>query len=378
MDRKLVSLIVACVLLVGSLVHADVKPAPVQPRIQIAILLDTSGSMDGLINQARSELWRIVNEFVTTKRDGVRPLFEVALYEYGNDGLSQESNYIRQIVPLSDDLDKVSKELFALTTNGGSEYCGAVITDAVNHLNWSASGDDLKLIFIAGNEPFTQGPIDYAGACKAAIARGVIVNTIHCGPESQGVEGMWKQGALLADGSFSNIDQNQAVVHVEAPQDKEIAELGVQLNTTYINYGAAAPAAAANQAAQDANAAKLSESSSVQRAVTKANAYYVNSNWDLVDALREKKIKLEEVKDADLPEAMKKMSLEERRAYVTEQQTKRQQIQEKINTLNDQRKDYVAAELKKRSEAGGEKTLDQALIESVRAQATKKHYTFDE
>ena len=90
-----------------------------QPVIQMAILLDTSGSMSGLIQQAKIALWKIVNEFITARQDGQRPMLSVALYEYGNSRLEAEGGWIRQILPLTDDLDRVSQELFALTTNGG-------------------------------------------------------------------------------------------------------------------------------------------------------------------------------------------------------------------------------------------------------------------
>ncbi len=101
-----------------------------KPLVQIAILLDTSGSMSGLIDQARAELWSIVNEFIFAERDGQQPELQVALYEYGKDSLAKEGGYIRQIVPFTTDLDKVSEELFALETNGGDEYCGWVIKEA--------------------------------------------------------------------------------------------------------------------------------------------------------------------------------------------------------------------------------------------------------
>ena len=32
------------------------------PEIKVALLLDTSNSMDGLIDQAKAQLWQIVNE----------------------------------------------------------------------------------------------------------------------------------------------------------------------------------------------------------------------------------------------------------------------------------------------------------------------------
>ncbi|MDN5481331.1 MAG: hypothetical protein L0G30_07090, partial [Chryseobacterium sp.] len=107
-------------------------------KIQVALLLDTSNSMDGLIDQAKSRLWNIVNTLTTLKYNGQAPQIEIALYEYGNDGI-RDDNYIRQVTPLTQDLDLVSEKLFALRTNGGSEYCGAVIRDASMNLNWDGN-----------------------------------------------------------------------------------------------------------------------------------------------------------------------------------------------------------------------------------------------
>jgi hypothetical protein len=100
------------------------------------------------------------------------------LYEYGNDGLPSSEGYIRQVSQFTTDLDKISEDLFALKTNGGSEFCGQVIDVSLKQLQWSASNEDLKMIFIAGNEPFTQGPVNYKESCKSAIGKGIIVNTI--------------------------------------------------------------------------------------------------------------------------------------------------------------------------------------------------------
>ena len=130
---------------------------------------------------------------------------------------------MRLILPLTDDLDRVSEELFALKTNGGDEYCGWVIRDAVNRLEWSRSRDVYKAIFIAGNEPFTQGSVDFHASCKAAIERGIVVNTIFCGANAEGRQTGWKDGAILADGRYMSIDQNQKVVEIPTPQDAEIA-----------------------------------------------------------------------------------------------------------------------------------------------------------
>ncbi len=345
-----------------------------KPLVQMAILLDTSGSMSGLIDQARTELWSIVNEFIFAQREGRQPEVQVALYEYGKSSLAQKGGYIRQIVPLTTDLDKISEELFALTTNGGDEYCGWVIQEATKGLQWSDSADDLKVIFIAGNEPFTQGPVDHKAACGKAIAQGIVVNTIHCGPDQQGIEGKWKDGAVLADGRYLNIDHNRQVVHIEAPQDKEIAELGARLNLTYVPYGSQGMLARERQATQDGNAAQASAQAVVQRAVTKSSANYTNTAWDLVDAVRAQQVDLEKAEPKDLPENMRTMNAEERKAYVEGQASQRSEIQAKIQQLNEQRSTFVAEELKKRQGEG--RTLGSAVKEAIRAQARKKNYTF--
>lgn len=356
-----------------------VHPPPVakRPQVQLAILLDTSGSMDGLIDQAKSQLWKIVNEFIAAKRHGQRPEVHVALYEYGKQTLPAGENFLRCIVPFTQDLDKVSEELFALKTNGGEEYCGAVIQHAAEHLQWSAAADDLKAIFIAGNEAFGQGRVDYRSACRGAIAKGILVNTIFCGNVNEGVRTNWKDGADLADGRYMHIDQNRTVAAVQAPQDAELADLNQKLNGTYVAFGRKAEAAKERQIAQDANAAAAAPEAAAQRAATKASGLYNNAEWDLVDALREKKVALEEVAEGELPAEMKQLDKAGREAYVEGKSKERAELQAKILALTEARNKHVAEEMKKRA-AGGEETLDAAMIKSIREQGQKKGFAFGE
>lgn len=347
-----------------------------QAKVQLAILLDTSGSMSGLIEQTKTQLWRIVNTFIDAKQNGQVPFVEVALYEYGNDGLNSETHWIRQIEPLTRDLDKVSKELFSLRTNGGSEFCGAVIQRATLDLKWDTSPEVYKAIFVAGNEPFTQGSIDASQACKDAVAHGVIVNTIHCGAEQAGISGGWKSGAMVADGKFLIIDHNQAVVHVDAPQDAKIIELNTELNKTYIPLGKIGHARGKEQVAQDSNAeANKQSGAQLQRVLSKASSNYYNANWDLVDACKTKDFKWEELKEEDLPEPMKKLDTEGRKKYVADQQARRDEINKQIQTLNKARQEFVDAKLKELGE-DDENTLDKVVVRTVREQATKKGYSF--
>lgn len=312
--------------------------------VQLAILLDTSSSMGGLIHQAQTQLWKIVNEFALARLNGRPVALKVALYEYGKNTLPRAENFIRKILPLTDNLDRASEELFALKANtiaGGDEYCGTVILRAAEDLQWSPSNGDLKVIVIAGNEPFTQGPVDYRKACRTAISRGILVNTIHCGNYSTGVSTGWKDGALLADGVYCCIDQNRAVTRVAAPQDEKLRELGKKLNDTYLPYGDLGGMGAARQEAQDRNAEDAGGESGAQRAISKGSGLYKNSAWDLVDAVKEGKLKLESIKKEDLPEEMRELSLQEKKAYLEKKASQRMKIQTEIQQLNEERRKFL-------------------------------------
>jgi von Willebrand factor type A domain-containing protein len=350
-------------------VSALEKPRLTTPRpaVDVAILLDTSNSMDGLIDQAKSQLWTIINEFAAAKKHGLTPRLRVALFEYGNTNLPASEGYIRQVVPLTDDLDVLSEALFSLTTNGGDEYCGQVIDEAIKRLDWTKEPNAYKAIFIAGNEPFTQGPVEYTKSCANAIQRGVIVNTIHCGDYNTGIQGMWQHGAQLAEGNYLNINQDEAVVHIDAPQDAELIRYNTELNSTYLWYGKEGQAAGARQMMQDSNARSMGRGNLVKRAASKSSSVYNNSRNDLVDAVKNEAVSLSEVDDEDLPEAMKGMTEAERASYLKEQTDKRAEVQAKIQALTAERGKFVAAE-RKRMAQDGDETLGDVIVRSVREQ----------
>lgn len=357
----------------------DPTPAPQSvpavdeaPLIQIALLLDTSNSMDGLINQARSQLWAIVNSLGPATHGGRRPVLQVALYEYGKATIPAAEQHLRQVLPFTTDLDRVSEQLFALTTRGGEEYCGAAIRAASRGLSWSTRASDLKVMIVAGNEPFTQGVIDYRPAViEAANAQGIVINTIFCGQRDEGISSGWQDGAQLAGGTFNAIDTQRALVVIPAPQDDELARLGLEINGTYLAYGHAGKEGAARQMVQDANSSSLSQGSFASRAVCKANANYRNDHWDLVDAVECKAVDLAAMALADLPEGMRAMTPQQRTAYVAGKLAERRKIQERIQLLSLERERFLAT--KRNVDAPA---LDDAIIASVRDQAKRRGFLF--
>jgi len=343
--------------------------------VKIALLLDTSNSMDGLINQAKAQLWDVVNKFTHAKcGNDVRPELEIALYQYGNDNLSSREGYIQQVLNFSGDLDEISEKLFSLTTNGGEEYCGEVIHTSLKQLDWGKNPDNLKMIFIAGNEPFDQGKLNYRDAVTNAKEKDVIVNTIFCGNYEQGINTDWKNGAVLTGGEYMAIDHNQQVVHIDTPYDDVIIKLNSKLNKTYISYGYLGQSKIRAQADQDANAMEVAEGVAVKRAVSKSSRLYSNSSWDLVDASGDDEFDISKLKKDELPERLKGKSTEEIEAYIQEKKSERAQIQNEIQELNIKREAYIA----KNQQTNEKGELENAMLEAIQKQAARKNYRWEQ
>ena len=375
----------------GAKPHAPASPAAVavaapqqsaeRPRdnatdtVQIALLLDTSSSMDGLINQARSQLWNMVDQMgrmtrvVDGKTRGVQ--VHLALYEYGNDTIPASAGYIRQVSPFTSDLDRVSELLYGLSTNGGSEYVGQVIQTAATSLQWSSEPGALRFIFVAGNETFDQGPISAEMAMRAAAQKDIHVQLIYCGPK----EPTWEVAARLASSDLMTIDQNHVARHIPSPQDAEILQLGNELNGTYMAYGRDGVASAARQAKADAYSAKASPKVALERAQLKAKKAYGNANWDVVDAFNKNGDFLNNASDDELPAELRGKTLAEKQKIVAGNAAKRAELQAKIARLEAERTKFLAAELAKQTGAKAQ-SLETELIKASKDVATKKGYKF--
>ena len=368
--KNSVSKILILVLVCNSfLSYANEEHPKKKNTIKVALLLDTSNSMDGLINQAKTQLWEIVNELSYAKCENENPDLEISLYEYGNSGLPSKEGFIRQVIGFSSDLDEISEKLFALKTNGGNEFCGEVIMTSLKELEWGKNKNDLNIIFIAGNEPFTQGKTDYKDATTQAKEQDVVVNTIFCGNYQNGVSGMWKDGATLTGGDYMTINQDEKIVHIASPYDAVIIKLNKQLNDTYIYFGSNGYTKIRKQALQDSNAAELDEVVEVKRAVSKSSRIYNNATWDLVDAEKEAGFSYDKLDKKTLPDALKNKSSKEIKIYVAAQSKKRTEIQEKIQELNTKRNKYVAEKQKESS-----KGLENVMVEAIKRQAKGKNY----
>lgn len=366
--NKIFSIVVAAFLSLST-------QAQFQSNIQIAILFDTSNSMDGLIDQAKSRIWSIVNTMSGLRYQGQVPVIEIALYDYGNDNIPASAEHVRQIVPLTTDLDLISQKLFGLTTRGGNEYCGAVISKSLNELRWNPHPSALKMIYIAGNEPFNQGKINYKEVCALAANSNIQVNTIYCGDYQQGINEFWYDGAQIGKGEYSNINSNLEVKHYDTPYDEQIRVYNDSLNRTYIEYGIRGKEKKASQSIQDKNAESQSAGVFAERAIVKSKAVYKNDSWDLVDATTSDSTFLKKVKNEELPDQLKGKSEKEIKVYIEKQKEDRIRYQKIIGDLSVQRENFIT-ELKK-TEENTETDFGEEIKQNVLKAADKKGFKME-
>jgi hypothetical protein len=354
----------------------EILPAPSttlhEPKIQAAILLDVSGSMSGLIDQAKAQLWNMVSVMGRVKCENGNPKIEIALYEYGRSDNDAAVGYIKQISSFTSDLDKLSQELFRLTTNGGDEYCGHVIHTSLNELQWDSSSTNYKVIFIAGNEDFLQGKIPYSQSCAEAKRKGVIVNTIYCGNKDQGIREHWNIAGECGNGSYTNIDQNIKMEKIATPYDSLIFSYNSQLNSTYLGYGELGAYSYAQQSKVDNLNMNFSKSVQVKRAAVKANKeLYGNSSWDLVDAAERDSTFIAKVDMKTLPDSLKNKTRQQLKQVVEEKTAERNKVRQHITLLNKQREDYIAAEKAKAAANNTQPTLESEVEKVIKQQVTR-------
>jgi hypothetical protein len=304
----------------------------------------------------------------------VAPQIEIALYEYGRSSNDANNGYVKQISPFTTDLDKLSQELFKLTTNGGDEFCGQVIYTSLNQLNWDAGTNSYKVIFIAGNEDFLQGNLSYTKACAEAKNKGVIVNTIYCGDKMQGIREHWNLSAECGNGSFTNINSNAKIEEIPTPYDSILYSLNTQLNGTYIAYGEMGYEKVAAQKSMDAANAQMSRSAGLKRVSVKGKAnLYKNDSWDMVDrvAMPDADEFLQKMDKKTLPDSMRNKSTAELKKIIAQKKEQRTNIQKAIEENNTKRDAYIAVERKKNASRNNEATLETEVEKTIKVQAKR-------
>lgn len=308
--------------------------------VDLVIALDTSTSMDDLLDSARGSLWDVVNELETAQP---RPALRVALIAYGSPAYDSRNGWVRIATGFTSDLDLVSQRLFELKAGGGQEYVASAVRAAVADLDWTPSDDALKLLFVAGNEPADQDPrLDLRDAAMLAAREGISLTAIYCGNPQDGPAQSWQELAEWADGHFAAIARRRArgVADVAiTPFDQKLVELGTALNETFVPLGDSGRERFQALVRQDAQVLRASPAAAAARVRTKALPGY-GAGWDVVSALAGG-ARIDEVPEEELPEQLAGMRPEERAAVLQELLARRNELRHRIEELTAQRRTHL-------------------------------------
>jgi hypothetical protein len=347
---------------------AEVKPAP---KVEVAFVLDTTGSMQSLIEGAKAKIWYVANQIVLGQP---RPVVRMGLVAYRDKG----DQYVTKVYDLTDNIDQVYRDLMSFQADGGNdtpEHVNKALEDAVTKLTWSKDPDTLRVIYLVGDSPahneYTDTP-KCDQLAKTAITRGIYINTILCGT-NQETATMWRLIAERAEGKSFEIEQGGGVQTVATPYDEDLARLNSELVSTVVVYGSArqqAEAAKMNRAAAEIAA----PASAADRAAFASNSGRAGTQ-DLVQAVADKSVDLSKMSKTELPENMQKMSPEEQARYIASNQARRDEVNEKIQDLSGKRAAFVKTELEKG--AGAKAGFDKAVVDGLKDQARKISVTYE-
>jgi hypothetical protein len=353
----------------ASAAHNDpAVPAVTRDKVELVFVLDTTGSMSGLIEGAKRKIWFVANEIMKSER---RPELRVGLVAYRDKG----DAYITKALPLTDDLDKVYETLMAYRADGGGdgpEHVNAGLYDAVHKMQWSGGKDVLKLIFLVGDAPphmDYSDDVKHTKTSQVAVRQNIYINTLQCGADPATTRA-WTKIARNSEGRYAAIPQDGGVVAIATPFDDELGRLADKLDDTELTYG--------TRARKDSRRAMKARTSSLAKAgpaSTAADRALVKGKMaapaeaDFVERVARDEGAYDKVADDDLPDELQGKTRAEQKRIVAERVMKREEIRKQIATLEKKREAHIS---KERAKKKGKDAFDLEVVETIKAEAAER------
>jgi Mg-chelatase subunit ChlD len=373
---RILPMILSAFAMLGSWQPLFAKTAPTsqsKPRIEVCFVLDTTGSMGGLIEGAKQKIWSIANEMISAQPT---PELKLGLIGYRDRG----DEYVVKSFSLTDDIDAIYGHLRQFQADGGGdapESVNEALAEAIHKMPWSSDHKVLKIIFLVGDAPPHMdypNSLKYPDLCREAAKKDLIINTIQCGAMAE-TKPIWQEIAKLSEGSYVGISQSGNVAVISTPMDKELSRLNERIGATLIPYGDSklqaevhAKYAAAKSAPVSAMADRLSYNSKSGKAV--------QGRGELIDALNDHTLKLEEIDQKQLPAELQKLDRNELQKRIAKARDERADLQKQVVELSKKREAYIQTENKRLAAEGKGDAFDQKVTETLHAQAAKKGISY--
>ena len=330
---------------------------------EVVFVLDTTGSMTGLIEGAKQKIWSLAGGII--QRTGGK--VKIGLVAYRDRG----DDYVTKFFPLTNNLDQVYSDLQSFRAAGGGDMPESVnqaLFEAVSQMKWSDSPRVLRTIFLVGDCPphmDYQDDVKYPASCALAAARNIVVNTVQCGGEASTTP-IWKEIAKLTNGGFSQIGQTGNMRMVETPYDSEIQRINIEIIKTALPYGSRASQSSYRVLAMDnakASAAVAASRNAVKQSMALGAVAAPVAGMDLTSEPE----MLGQLKDEDLPDELKGLTEEERRKRLDEAVAKRRELNAQLQALDRKRSDYLRDEAKEKKD-GAPASFDEEVLKSIDGQ----------
>jgi Mg-chelatase subunit ChlD len=347
-----------------------VTPPYSAKRVEVVFVLDTTGSMGGLIETAKEKIWSIASTLAQAQQ---APEISMGLVAYRDRG----DAYLTRVVDLDRDLDSMYAQLMDFQADGGGDGPEAVneaLEAAIERVSWSQDPGTYKVVFLVGDAPphmDYQDDEKYTSVVAAAAARGIVVNTIQCGSMSETVA-PWQHIAALGRGRYFTVEQAGGAVAIATPFDAQIATLAAELDGTRLYYGSSDELR--QMADKVAATERLNEEASVSARARRGvfNASVAGeSNFlggrELVDDVASGRVDLATVPEAELPASIAALPPEQREEIIVTGARKREELQQQIAKLAADRDEFIATEVEK--QGGAKDSLDQQIYDAIRDQA---------
>ena len=349
-----------------------------RPVVEVVFVLDTTGSMAGLIQAAKDKIWSIASTLASAQP---APEIRMGLVAYRDRG----DAYLTKVVELSSDLDSMHAKLMDLQAGGGGdgpESVNQALHDAVHKVAWSPDPKAYKVVFLVGDAPphmDYQDDVKYPETIALARQKGIAVNTVQCGQIASTTQ-EWQRIAQLGDGRYFRVDQGGSAVAIATPYDKKLADLSAKLDATRLYYGSAEEKAeqARRLAATDKLHAESSVASRARRATFNASpagkANFVGEK-ELVDDVVSGRVELSTLDKSALPAPLQALAPAEQKAAIEEQAGRRKELSAEVKALAAQRDEYLKRQVAERG--GAKDSLDDKIYGAVREQAAAKGLKYE-
>ncbi|MBN2018610.1 MAG: VWA domain-containing protein [Sedimentisphaerales bacterium] len=383
MKRFLVSMLMVIVVLtsvVGATEAEKAVKTTTQPKIEVVFVLDTTGSMSGLIAAAKEKIWSIANTLAMTQP---APEIKMGLVGYRDRG----DDYVTKCFELTNDLDAVYAFLMGFSANGGGdgpESVNQALHEAVTKMKWSSDTKTYKVIFLVGDYPphmDYNDDIKHAESCRLACKNGIVINTVQCG-KCPDTEPFWRQIAKNAEGEFFRVEQSGSAIAASTPFDGEIAALSKEMDGTRLYYGTERERSVQTDRVQKSEEFyEMAPASAVASRASfnakEAGTDNFTGGQELVSDIAKGKVALSELKAEQMDEKLRAMSEKDRETYVADMAKKRDDLQQKIQKLSAQRQEYIQKEINQKN-LKEKDSLDRQVYECIKTQAGKRDIKYVE